>query len=144
MALPNPSMSFSPFAILTAEELNDLVENIESIYNGNLADGSISGSKLVNNAVTPTKLGGLVENLGIQTGSVTATPSGANVVTSVNVNFPVAFSKAPIVNATLYTTSDNLAWCSVAGVTSTGFTLYFRRSNTSSSNFTWVAIVNRD
>lgn len=32
MALPNPSMSFSPFAILTAEEMNDLVENIEFIY----------------------------------------------------------------------------------------------------------------
>lgn len=29
MALPNPSMSFSPFAILTAEELNDIVENVE-------------------------------------------------------------------------------------------------------------------
>src|SRR5690606_21274928 len=31
MALPNPSMSFSPFAILTAEEMNDLVENIEAL-----------------------------------------------------------------------------------------------------------------
>lgn len=31
MALPNPSMSFSPFAILTAEEMNDIVENIEAL-----------------------------------------------------------------------------------------------------------------
>lgn len=39
-------MSFSPFAILTAEEMNDLVENIEHIYNGGLADGSVTAAKL--------------------------------------------------------------------------------------------------
>lgn len=39
-------MSFSPFAILTAEEMNDLVENIESIYGGNLAANSITSDKL--------------------------------------------------------------------------------------------------
>lgn len=47
MPLPNPSMSFSPFAILTAAEMNDLVENIES-----LADGS----GIATGAVTPEKL----------------------------------------------------------------------------------------
>lgn len=35
MALPNPGMTFTPFDVLPASELNDLVENIES-----LADGS--------------------------------------------------------------------------------------------------------
>lgn len=40
--LPNPTMSFSPFAILTAEEMNDLVENIESLATGTgQGDGSI-------------------------------------------------------------------------------------------------------
>lgn len=40
--LPNPSMSFSPFAILTAEELNDIVENIESLSDGSgIEDDSI-------------------------------------------------------------------------------------------------------
>jgi hypothetical protein len=34
MSLPNPSMSFTPFDILTAEELNDLVENIEALSDG--------------------------------------------------------------------------------------------------------------
>lgn len=33
MALPNPSMSFTPFDILTAAEMNDLVENIEALAN---------------------------------------------------------------------------------------------------------------
>lgn len=48
MALPNPSMSFSPFAILTAEEMNDLVENIEALADGSgLDDGAVIPSKLV-------------------------------------------------------------------------------------------------
>lgn len=52
MALPNPSMSFSPFAILTAEEMNDLVENIESLASGvGIADGSITNKKLANGSM---------------------------------------------------------------------------------------------
>lgn len=48
MSLPNPNLSFSPFAILTAEELNDLVDNIEALADGSgLDDGSIQASKLV-------------------------------------------------------------------------------------------------
>lgn len=47
MALPNPSMSFSPFAILTAAELNDLVENIEALSDG---------TGLENSAVTADKI----------------------------------------------------------------------------------------
>lgn len=40
-------MSFSPFAILTAEEMNDLVENIESLADGTGFDaGAVSGDKL--------------------------------------------------------------------------------------------------
>lgn len=47
MALPNPSMSFSPFAILTAEEMNDLVENIESLANGTgISAGAVTSSKI--------------------------------------------------------------------------------------------------
>lgn len=45
--LPNPGMSFSPFAILTAEEMNDLVENIESLATGSgIGDGAVGNSQL--------------------------------------------------------------------------------------------------
>lgn len=45
--LPNPSMSFSPFAILTAEEMNNLVENIESLATGSgIGDGAITATKI--------------------------------------------------------------------------------------------------
>lgn len=40
--LPNPSMSFSPFAILTAEEQNQIVANIESLASGTgFGDGAL-------------------------------------------------------------------------------------------------------
>lgn len=55
--LPNPGMSFSPFAILTAEEQNNLVENIESLATGTgIGDGAIGTSDLANAAVTKEKI----------------------------------------------------------------------------------------
>jgi len=51
MALPNPSMSFTPFDILTAEEMNNLVENIESLAAGTgFTAGSIPNSAMALNA----------------------------------------------------------------------------------------------
>lgn len=56
MALPNPGMSFSPFAILTAEEMNDLVENIESLADGTGFDAGAIGTEDVDDgAITPIK-----------------------------------------------------------------------------------------
>ena len=55
--LPNQSMSFSPFAILTAEELNDMVENIESLADGSgIGDGAIDTTQLADEAVTSDKI----------------------------------------------------------------------------------------
>lgn len=40
MSLPNPGMSFTPFDPLTASEMNDLVENIESLADGSGQDAA--------------------------------------------------------------------------------------------------------
>lgn len=57
MALPNPSMAFTPFDILLAEELNDLVENIESLADGTGFDaGAIGTTDLADGAVTSAKV----------------------------------------------------------------------------------------
>lgn len=54
--LPNPGMSFSPFAILTAEEQNNLVENIESLATGTgIGDGAIGTVRIANDSVTASK-----------------------------------------------------------------------------------------
>ena len=47
MALPNPGMDAVPFTPLTAEFLDDIIENIESLSSGTgIGDGSIAASKL--------------------------------------------------------------------------------------------------
>lgn len=51
MSLPNPSMSFTPFDTLPASDMNDLVENIESLADGTGFDaGSIPASALASDA----------------------------------------------------------------------------------------------
>lgn len=55
--LPNQDMSFSPFAILTAEEMNDLVENIESLADGSgVGDGAVTNAKLATDSVSTAKV----------------------------------------------------------------------------------------
>lgn len=54
--LPN-NLSFSPFAILTAEEMNDLVENTEALSDGTgIEDEAITTRTLAQSAVTPEKM----------------------------------------------------------------------------------------
>lgn len=54
--LPNPSMDFTPLNVLTADEMDDLVENIEAINNctiqtGSIANGAITKAKLAQDAL---------------------------------------------------------------------------------------------
>lgn len=49
--LPNPNMDFTPLNVLTADEMDDLVENIEAINNATIPTGSIA-----NGAITKAKL----------------------------------------------------------------------------------------
>lgn len=59
--LPYPSMDFVPLDILTAEEMNQLVANIEAINNATIgtnqiADSSITTAKIANASVTSSKI----------------------------------------------------------------------------------------
>lgn len=55
--LPYPGKVYNPFDILTAEELNEDVANIESLATGTgLGDVSVPNSALAGGAVTPDKL----------------------------------------------------------------------------------------
>lgn len=55
--LPNPGMDFTPLTPLTAEEMDDIVENIEAINNatiqtGSIADGAVTKAKLSADALS--------------------------------------------------------------------------------------------
>lgn len=96
--LPNQSMSFSPFAILTAEELNDLVENIESLADGSgIGDGAIDTTQLADESVTPDKRSG-----GYMAGFFTAPSTTGNYSVT-----GVGFKPKLVVFAVSYTSSDN-------------------------------------
>lgn len=57
MALPNPGMDFTPFDILTAAEMDNLVENIESLSAGTgFATGAIPTAAIANGAIDYTKV----------------------------------------------------------------------------------------
>lgn len=65
MPLPNPGMDFTPFDVLTAAELDDLVENIESLADGTGFDaGAVGEADLGAGSVTNAKLSTAAGELG--------------------------------------------------------------------------------
>lgn len=66
MALPNPGMDAVPFTPLTAEFLDDMIENIESLSDGTgFQNGAITTNTLAESAVTFSKTSGIwCEELG--------------------------------------------------------------------------------
>lgn len=138
--LPNPSMAFTPFDILLAEELNDLVENIESLATGaGIGDGAIGTSDLANGAVTSAKVDFatlLTNKKFIQTGKSSISSTGTNVT------FPVPFDNAPIVVLTAHNTGDNTPeTAKITAVTTTQVNIHFFYGTTRNTGaVNWVAI----
>lgn len=59
--LPYPSMDFTPLDVLTADELDQLVANINAVNNGTVstatvADGAITTAKVADKAITEAKI----------------------------------------------------------------------------------------
>lgn len=81
----------------------------------------------------------------IQWGRVSITPTAANTVTSVTVNFPIAYDEVPKVNVDPHVSVPNTVTSSVGGGTTTeaskqSMVIYMTRTNTSSTPFQWLAI----
>lgn len=104
--LPNPGMSFTPFDILTAAEMNDLVENIEALATGSgIGDGAIGTTGIANNAVTPAKRSGGFK-VGVIPGSTLSTTGVKNIT-------GVGFQPKMVVFRTLgadANTASTVAW----------------------------------
>lgn len=75
----------------------------------------------------------------IACGKVQVAPN-ANSTVSTSVSFGKTFPAIPQVTVTPQTTVPNKCWCSVGGVTTTGFTLYFYRTDSTSTGISWIAI----
>lgn len=168
--LPHPALSFSPFAILTAEEMNDLAENIESLADGTgIGDGSVTTNTLAQSAVTSEKLAEAFFRGRFQTPTADSQATGLTFQMGWNyvvgtgssaakaITFPQAFSSSPIVIvntigavATASGTPDDPndftsrvdQNCAGEDITTTGFNASFSATTSSSFNygFSWIAI----
>ena len=109
---------------LNATEMNDAVNDlIASAFNGvNITSG------------------GSIKARNIQGGVVSVTPTSANAVKSQSFTFAQAFENTPIVILTPRTTVPNTITCGVSNVSTTGFTIYMTRTNTTTTNFFYLAI----
>lgn len=127
-------MSFSPFAILTAEEVNDLVENIEAVASGTgIGDGAVTSNTLAQSAVTSDKLVEAFFRGRYQSDATNSAPTGLIVQygwgslrgpgnatnTTKAVTFPQPFSGIPVVIAS-YAGGSSSPIASLSDATTTG------------------------
>lgn len=74
-----------------------------------------------------------------QAGTTNITPTAANTVTSVTIKFNKEFSKTPIVVASVATTVPNTCTVGTSNASTTQFTIYFTRTNTTATAIRWFA-----
>lgn len=81
-------------------------------------------------------------DVGIQTGTVTVTPT-ANAVTTVSVTFPEAFAEAPDFVAVSPVTGvpyTYVRYAAASDYTANGFSLHLYRTNTTETIVAWMAV----
>lgn len=76
----------------------------------------------------------------IQWGRVSVAPDAANVTKSLEINYPVEFTHAPIVHAHVHTSAPSVVSVSASVGSVSGFTLYLTRTNTTAGWVSWIAI----
>jgi len=153
--LPNPGMSFSPFEILTAEEQNNLVENIESLATGTgVGDGAIDTTQLADASVTSDKLDFMTLTLSSKSITSNATGTGVNgivipgLASSITIPNGVNRVKLTLSGDAMYNTAANgyvqvIVWDGAVGtsqVMATSFQSAVAAQNTSLSRTTIVSV----
>lgn len=128
MGLPNPSMTFTPFDILTAQEMNDLVENDQALAAGTGFDaGAIPTTALANGSVTAAKV-----NFGGAGSGIWWEEIGRATLSSTGTSMSV-----PTIAATKYLK------ILITGVTTGGtFAVGIRFNNDSGNNYNYSTIYN--
>lgn len=133
---------------MTWVNLNDVyVKNTGGTINGDLDvngaitvnDGSGNGTKY-NVANEISTLRDSVSRTQIETGSAIVNVTQSNVTTRTRVQFKKPFSSAPSVSVAAQSGYPEQISLSVDDITTSGFTIAFRRSSATSTGVTWIAV----
>lgn len=76
----------------------------------------------------------------VQWGRLSMALTEANTTVSVDITFPVAFTRAPSVMAHAHTSAPQVVGVSASVGSSTGMTIYLNRTNTIATWVTWIAV----
>lgn len=156
LPLPNPSIVFVPLDVLTADELNQMVQNTAflaqqfPLATGNISDNAISAAKMATGtdttSVAPTNKNVIrLGNRKIQWGVVDWTNVPSDKDTSKTVTFPEAFNTVPQIIVGL-ASWIGVAWAeldnSAGKTTKTSFVAVVRHSFGSSAGLStsYIAI----
>lgn len=151
MPLPNAAMSFSPFAILTAEEMNDLVENDQALADGTgLNTGAISTTALADTSVTATKLStdAIYLSDNAQSTSQGSLSTSETAITNMSITFTVPstsrkvmiMAKGQISNTNTQTTTIRLRQTNLAGTIVDTDSIFIAAATASESYTSWAVL----
>lgn len=165
LTLPHPSITFVPLDVLTAEELNEIVDNVNSlagafpISGDNIAAGAVGATQLASSAVTSAKIAssavtsskidwsGIASSQTITLGTrkivwgeyTTSLASGTEV--SRTVYFPTTFYSVPEVVGTcgLWVADPRVM---IEKITTSSFNVIMRHNQGNAVDFVvrWIAI----
>ena len=132
----------------TAQTLTGAVNELDAEVTQNTSDIADNTSDISDLLALAPVLDGIADHKGsceigdllIQWGGETVTPT-ANAVTTVSVTFDKAYANAPFVGVTVRSSSINqVTGFGVTGTSTTGTTLRFYRTSTTSTTIGWIAI----
>lgn len=109
--------------LLDADGMNEAVQD--------LIDSSMNGITLSPNGTLSVR--------NIQSGRVTIAPV-ANTPTPATITFATAFENVPNVTVSANTAVPERCSVGISNVTTTGFTIYLTRTNTTSTSVHWIAV----
>lgn len=78
----------------------------------------------------------------VQWGRITVTPTSANTVTAVYVNFNYGYSGLPFVCSDVATSAPSTVSVNVGDITADGFTIYLHRTTATATSILWYAVGN--
>ena len=141
--LPYPNMDFVPLDILTADELDQIVANIEAINSA-----SIGTSAIANNAITTPKIAdGAITKAKLDADAVGMVYLGKSMLTAtasqLDFNVPTTYDNYKVLAKLTYVSASN-AWLDLRMLDSGGTAIHNYHQVQRVAGTTWGCAINQD